>query len=140
MGTSDGRNFTLLSPEVFTSGVGEVITIPAGSTSDGASTPKELWIEIPPFGQYWKAAFLHDYLYRFTQKPKAECDSLLFEAMRSLGVPLLLAGTIYEGVHAGGQSSFDADRASVPKATLNFNPPANLPPLAISPDAAARAN
>lgn len=112
VGTTDGRNFTLLTSEVFECVNGESITIPAGATSDGASTPPELWITIPPFGQYWKAAFLHDYLYRCTQRPKVECDSLLLEAMKSLGVPPLLALTIYEGVHEAGQSSFNADRAA----------------------------
>jgi hypothetical protein len=113
--TSDGRNFVLLEPVVFVTQLGAHITIPAGATSDGASTPPALWPEIPPFGIYWKAAFFHDYLYRATQASKSECDALLLEAMQSLGVDSILAKTIYEGVALGGQSSFDADRAAQSK-------------------------
>ena len=108
--TGDGRNFTLLEPIVYVSNNGESITIPIGATSDGASTPPELWVELPPFGKYWPAAYLHDWLYRCTQRPQSECDALLYEAMLSLGVDKIRADMIYEGVHYGGRSSFEADR------------------------------
>ena len=110
--SSDGRNFVLLEPFSFTSQGGVTITVPAGSTSDGASTPREIWSFIPPFGTYWMAAFLHDYLYRYTQLPKTECDSLLKEAMECLGVDPIERNAIYDGVALGGQSSFDSDRAN----------------------------
>lgn len=110
--TSDGRNFTLLSPFSYTARDGTVYTVPAGTTSDGASTPRLLWREIPPFGQYWLAAFLHDWLYRCSTFPKVLCDALLLEAMTVLQVSPLEAHAIFEGVHLGGWSSFDADRAA----------------------------
>jgi hypothetical protein len=110
--TDDGRYFTLLQPYNYLCRSGELITIPAGTTTDGASTPSELWITIPPFGKYWKAAILHDYLYRNTNRPKSECDLLLLEAMESLGVGEITAHTIYEGVHLAGQIAFDEDRKS----------------------------
>lgn len=108
--TSDGRMFTLLEPLVYTAKSGEVIIVPVGATTDGASTPKVIWNIIPPFGTYWLAAVLHDYLYRVTKRLKNECDSLLLEAMESMGVDLVLREAIYEGVHFGGQVSFDEDR------------------------------
>jgi len=108
--TKDGRNFTALESFGFLSKSGELVTVPAGATSDGASTPRILWREIPPFGLYWLAAFLHDWLYRCSQKPKEECDNLLKEAMESLGVSEFETVTIYEGVHWGGQDSFNEDR------------------------------
>jgi len=117
--TSDGRNFTLLEPLTYTAQNGVVYVIPAGSQSDGASTPPVLWPTIPPFGPYWLAAFFHDWLYRYSQYPKDLCDDLLREAMLSLGVSHFLAETIYEGVHFGGWSSFDSDRAAQSQA----NPP-----------------
>lgn len=110
--TSDGRNFVLLEPFSYVTSAGVTINVPAGATSDGASTPPELWPTIPPFGKYWMAAFLHDYLYRCTQLPKAECDSIFKDAMLNLGVTVLEAITIYEGVNLFGTSSFDSDRAS----------------------------
>jgi hypothetical protein len=109
--TADGRNFVLLESFTYTTKAGEVITVPVGTTSDGASTPPEIWPTIPPFGKYWKAAFLHDYLYRFTQVSKMDCDNLFKEAMRSLGVSAIEADAIYEGVNLFGQISFDQDRA-----------------------------
>lgn len=108
--TSDGRNFTLLEAFTYTRANGDVITVPAGTTSDGASTPRLLWREIPPFGTYWPAAFLHDYLYRDTEHDKAYCDATLLEAMQFLGVSEFEAKTIYDGVHLFGWSSFEGDR------------------------------
>ena len=108
--TDDGRSFTLIQAYNYLCRSGELITIPVGTTSDGASTPVGLWLTIPPFGKYWKAAVLHDYLYRYTNRPKAECDLLLLEAMESLGVNEIEAHAIYEGVNLAGQISFDEDR------------------------------
>lgn len=109
--TGDGRSFVLLESFTYTAKSGEVITVPAGTASDGASTPRILWRLIPPFGPYWKPAFLHDYLYRNTARLKAECDLLLLEAMISCGVGQIEAEVIYQGVRDGGQPSFDEDRA-----------------------------
>lgn len=108
--SSDGRNFVLLEPFTYTARSGEVITVPVGAESDGASTPKSIWMSLPPFGLYWPAAYLHDYLYRCTDRPKNECDGLLSEAMQVLGVNETERILIYEGVHYGGESSFTADR------------------------------
>ena len=108
--TWDGRTFRLIDSIVYTAENKEVITIPAGSTSDGASTPRAGWNVLPPFGDYWRAAFLHDFLYRDTDKPKVECDNLLLEAMASLNVFRLERDFIYQGVVNFGQASFDIDR------------------------------
>jgi len=105
---------SLLDAFTFTSKTGVIITVPVGATSDGASTPREIWSFIPPFGTYWMAAFLHDYLYRSTNIPKDVCDSLLREAMEDLCVDWVERDAIYEGVALGGQSSFDEDRKPLP--------------------------
>ena len=110
--TSDGRNMSLLDAFTYTSKTGRVITVPVGATSDGASTPREIWSFIPPFGIYWMAAFLHDYLYRSTDLPKDVCDALLREAMEDLCVDHIELLAIYDGVALGGQSSFDEDRSA----------------------------
>lgn len=109
--TSDGHNFELMVPLVYVTQMGARLTIPPGTTTDGASTPQALWSAIPPFGPGWKAYVLHDWLYRNTKMPRIECDDLLKEAMLSLGVDAALAETIYQGVRIGGQQSFDKDRA-----------------------------
>lgn len=110
--TRDGRNGKSLEPLVYVTLDGETLIVPMGSGSDGASTPRFIWTIIPPFGVYWLAAFLHDWLYRYSKLPRWRCDQLLYEAMRSLGVEHAEAWAIYEGVHLGGQKPFDDDRAA----------------------------
>ncbi len=104
--STDGQNVILDEDLTYTAEDGRVITIPRGSDSDGASVPKIFWNIFPPFGKYWRAALLHDYLYRHTQRPKAECDGLFYEAMRACGVGWLKAKTIYQGVNWFGVLAF----------------------------------
>ena len=120
--TSDGRNFELLEDAEYLSRGLVLYRIPQGATSDGASTPRGTWNALPPFGDYWRAAVLHDAAYRGTLQvfdgngfsaanlSKADCDNLLLEAMQLCGVDELTSRTIYEGVHLGGASSFTEDR------------------------------
>ena len=119
----DGRNFVLLADAFYVAGDGTRYCLPAGASSDGASTPPEVWPLLPPFGKYWPAAYLHDAAYRnrllvwngLDWSPaalaKAKCDALLLEAMESLGVGLVERRTLYEGVVIGGTSSFEQDRS-----------------------------
>ncbi len=118
--TEDGRNFKLMKPVTYIALDGTVFVIPKGASTDGASTPAELWPLIPPFGNYWPAAFLHDAAYQNTLEltngnkanlPKDRCDDLLKEAMISLGVPVYLVQEIYDGVKFGGWSAFREDRS-----------------------------
>lgn len=135
--TADGRNFELLEPIVFTSGGGHVITVPPGAVSDGASIPRLFWHVLPPFGPYWLAAFVHDYLYRQTDYPRDFCDAMFSEMMATLGVPDITAHVIFDAVRLGGESAFAADRAaqakaqtataSQPLATVQNDPPGTPP-------------
>jgi hypothetical protein len=111
--TSDGINIETLEDFTFTDRFGQSFPVPAGTKSDGASTPRALWIDMPPFGSYWIACVLHDHLYRATTLDKATCDHALYNAMIALGVPEIIAGEIYQGVHIGGWRSFDQDRAAL---------------------------
>ena len=119
--TSDGRNFVLLEPVTFL-GAMRTFIIPAGATSDGASTPPEVWPVMPPFGKYWPAAFLHDSAYRGSLLSedgtpamllRPECDGLIMEAMTSIGVPTIERDVIYEALMEFGQAAFDADRTAL---------------------------
>lgn len=118
--TSDGRNFVLLNSVVFIAKDGTKWTIPAGATSDGASTPRFTWDVLPPFGVYWRAAVLHDAAYRGTlldaeggeaNLPKDKCDDLLMEAMELCGVSEADRWVIYRGVKDAGGAAFAEDRA-----------------------------
>ncbi len=113
--TGNGRDFILLEPVTYVTSVHgflEKIEVPSGAASDGASIPSEAW-SIPgfaPFGVHWKAAFVHDYLYRQTDWSREDCDKVFLEAMVNAGVDTLHAQAIYEAVRAFGQSAFDKDR------------------------------
>ena len=112
--SGDGRYFELIESVVFDRPPqvgGEQIILPAGALSDGATTPAALWaIGLPPFGDHWRAAFLHDWLYRQTQRPKPECDTIFLEAMLTCGVSYDKARWFYNGVCEAGQHSFQDDR------------------------------
>ena len=117
--TRDGRNFILLDPIMYVTKAGKTIVIPRGAQSDGASTPFVMWPTLPPFGEYWKAAWLHDATYRNYAEdehgnklslPRDECDALLLEAMESCQVPDWQCQVIHRGVKIGGSWAFVDDR------------------------------
>jgi hypothetical protein len=114
--TKDGHNFILLEPLVYVTKSGKRIVVPAGATTDGASVPRGMWNLFPPFGSYWLAAVLHDGMYRLLKLPKAECDSILLEAMLTLGTSKEAAKVIYAGVFVGGEHAYDEDQVLRDKA------------------------
>jgi hypothetical protein len=83
-----GTRFTLLEAEdypVFG------ITVPAGYTTDFASTPKAIWWVYPPTGYYQHAATLHDWIYDLHHRNatvigRAEADGILRKQMDLDGV------------------------------------------------------
>lgn len=111
--SDDGRNVVLLEPVTFIRRDGVSITVPVGSTADGASTPRFLWRVLPPFGNYWMSAILHDYLYRQSGFDKSFCDETFHEAMLDEPVNPILAKIIYLGVHWFGGPSFRENRAKL---------------------------
>lgn len=116
--TSDGRNFRLLESVMYcteVNGVLERIDIPVGTETDGASIPRIIWNVLPPFGIYWRATVLHDYLYRYTKRSRLECDNILLEAMINLGVDEVTRNVIYDGVRVGGEPAFNKDRENQAK-------------------------
>ncbi len=121
--TSDGRNFVIQEPIEVVSEDGARYRVPAGATTDGASTPAELWITLPPFGRYWLAALVHDSAYRGTLERqrtdgswalaklnKDQCDTLFLDCMSALGVPIAQKELLYEGVSKLGYKAFREDR------------------------------
>lgn len=108
--TGDGRNVRTLEDLVYEKKDGERIIVPRGTESDGATVPQIFWNILPPFGLWWLAAVLHDYLYNYTERPKEYCDDVFLEAMESLNVPLLIRETIYNSVKYGGEIAFTNDR------------------------------
>ncbi len=94
---------------------GDSITVPAGFTTDFASTPRFLWWLLPPHGRYSAAAIVHDRLYHvggLALHPtrtsyvkvysRAEADRVFLEAMESLGVLLGVRYAMWAAVRLFG--------------------------------------
>jgi hypothetical protein len=91
------------------------VTVPAGMITDLASTPRLLWPILPPTGSYAPAAILHDYLYlrgRLDGEPitRAYADRVFLEAMRALGVGIIIRRVVYWGVRLGGWVAWNQHR------------------------------
>lgn len=84
------------------------ITVPAGFITDGASIPRIFWTILAPFGEYFEAAIIHDYLYTEANRKftRAETDLIFKEAMFNVGVGWLTRGLIYRAVRIGGRNLF----------------------------------
>lgn len=85
-----------------------VIEVPAGTLTDGASVPRIFWNLLGPYGDYFRSAVIHDYLYspmndEFT---RWEADQIFLEAMYNDGVPWYRRNTIYAAVRAFGWKAF----------------------------------
>ena len=79
------------------------VTVPAGFRTDFASVPRILWPIFPPYGQYTRAAILHDYLCE--QRGKCSrflADAIFREAMRQLKVPVCRRVAMYYAVRFYG--------------------------------------
>lgn len=88
--------------------IGETITVPSGFISDGASVPRIFWTLFSPFGEYFRAALVHDFLYTGANRVynRAESDRIFLEAMVEAGVPFIRRRLIYRAVRVGGWRFF----------------------------------
>ena len=104
----DSRIFEITQPFRYISSIG-LITVPVGFLTDGASVPKVFWNIFQPFGSYFPAALIHDFLYSKASRralTRAECDRIFHEAMQDIGVGWLTRRVIYRAVRIGGKRSF----------------------------------
>lgn len=103
------RVFRLTSQFRYLSSYG-CIYVPPLFETDGASIPKAFWNILSPFGDFFYAAVVHDFLYsKFnTEFRRDECDLIFKEAMFNVGVPWYRRETIYRAVRLFGGSSFKA--------------------------------
>lgn len=76
-----GHCWKLLKPVVY-----KDIVVPVGFVCDLASVPRPLWWLYPPFGDYIRAAIIHDYLYEQAEVSKEEIDDVFAEVMIEDGV------------------------------------------------------
>jgi hypothetical protein len=84
----DGRTFILKNEFSFylCKKRGDIITVPSGFHTDGASIPLIFRWLLPRWGKYGKAAILHDYLYRAKFKSRKDSDLIMLRAMSVLKV------------------------------------------------------
>jgi len=107
----DCRIFRLTESFRYYSSVG-IITIPKGFHTDGASVPKVFWNIFSPFGSYFSAALVHDFLYSkdsddlFFVSDRKEADRIFKEAMYNAGVGWLTRHTVHSAVRLGGWASY----------------------------------
>ena len=86
------------------------ITVPKGFVTDFASIPKPLWsLGLSPYGQYSRAAVIHDYLYWTQGCTRAQSDRLLVIAMKESSVSSFDEFVVYEGVDKGGAVAWTAN-------------------------------
>lgn len=87
------------------------ITVPVGFRTDGASVPRVFWNILDPWGPWFPAALIHDFLYAKAsdahhRHDRETCDLVFKEAMYNLGVPWWTRETIYRAVRGFGWRSF----------------------------------
>ena len=85
-----------------------IIEVPAGTETDGASVPRAFWTILEPFGEYFGAAVIHDFLYSPANHEfdRWESDIIFKEAMFNAGVPWQKREIIYHAVRIFGSRSF----------------------------------
>jgi hypothetical protein len=84
------------------------ICVTANFLTDGASVPRVFWNILSPFGEYFGAALIHDYLYSANNRrfDRATSDRIFLDAMKDAGVSWVKRHTIYRAVRLGGWRSF----------------------------------
>ena len=101
------RVFALMLDFRYVSSFG-VIRVPTSFITDGASIPTMFHSIMGPFGSYFHAAVIHDFLYSLSNKTytRRESDVIFKEAMFNSGVPWPTREIVYRAVRLGGGSSF----------------------------------
>ncbi len=105
------RVFELTESFRYLSSLG-VITVPAGFVTDGASIPKVFWSIMSPFGEYFEAAVIHDFLYSRKSEvyDRFVADNIFKEAMYNIGVPWPTREIIYRAVRLFGWRFFKGEK------------------------------
>jgi hypothetical protein len=100
--------------EIGALGSGDIIDVPAGFETDGASVPRMFWWLLPTWGSYSRAAAVHDFIIGhveagdpLTNAPdRLTCDRIFFDASAVCGTPAPLRWLLYMGVRLRSLSVF----------------------------------
>lgn len=104
--TKDGLHHVLTAPLTYFTDSGEEVTAPKGFWTDGASVPRFLWRLYPPFGEYFRAAVIHDFMYYRGAFVRSKCDAIFKEAICSCGCSRTTQNILYLGVRIGGWRAY----------------------------------
>jgi len=105
----DGKRWKLVRPFIYHVGSEyskDEIKVPTGFITDFASSPPHIWIVIPPWGKYGKAAVIHDYLYQTASRTRKEADDIFKEGMQVLGVDKVRVFLMYWAVRLFGMWAY----------------------------------
>lgn len=97
----------LANPLVFQSKIaGLTLTVPEGFVTDFASVPRLpiVYLTMNDIGH--PAAVVHDYLYRNGVFDRRLCDKIFEEALKDLGVSLVVRKLMWAAVRVGGFVSY----------------------------------
>ena len=98
----DWSKCRLLSPLSYITRDRWIVAVPKGFVTDGASVPRVLWNIFPPWGEYARAAVVHDWLYHRQIVSRKRSDKIFLEAMADIGCPRRVRYTMWSGVRLGG--------------------------------------
>lgn len=100
-------------------GSGNILTVPKGFITDGASIPQIFWnLGLSPWGDYAKAAVLHDWLYAKQEFTRLETDNVFLEAMLALKVNGFKANLMYKMVRWFAWSAWNQHQKKGDPATI----------------------
>lgn len=100
----DPYSVKTLQDIIYIANNGDIVLVPVGFVTDGASIPKIFWsiIGSPFTGKYKKPALIHDYLYATHLTSRKRADSIFIEGMKYLGVSRVKRVLMWLAVKIGG--------------------------------------
>ena len=106
--TSNTRKWKTNKEVTYTTDSGELILVPAGFVTDGASIPRALWwiVGHPYMGNYARAALVKDYLYVTAKLTKKEADLIFLDIMTIDGVKKWRRKVMYQAVKWFGKGNY----------------------------------
>ena len=110
----DDRNWILGEPLVVDVGGGEIITVPVGFTTDGASIPdavERLTFWHPFEGPQRWAGIVHDWLYYEDGYDRKRADEIFRDVLRKEGASWLRTMAMYWAVRAFGKKAYVSNQA-----------------------------
>lgn len=125
----DATRWRLAENLVYVGGEGDEFVVPVDYVTDFATVPRvAVWL-IPRFGNYTRAAILHDWLLTHAlpagDVSARDADGIFRRALRELGVPVSRRSLMWIGVRLGSLFSRDPKRrvgwlADAPRVVLGL--------------------